>query len=153
LALTPEDLDAVPAVPGSGVDHLAAPLQSFLKERIPAQDQAWLIGHSDHWEQTTVRALLAKWTGAKADAPASLTTWGVCLRFEDMVRLTAAFHCRTDQAARALAESVKKVWAAPPQAKPEPTDGWVTVDGKSSPEDLRAALRQAAAGMVQVSNK
>jgi hypothetical protein len=111
VALTPEQLAEVPETPRTGPDHLPAPLQEAIRNRLGDGAQVWAAGHATDWEKTTVGFLLAIPRARQLLAPLEqIRTFAVGLRFGDGLSLNGAFQCGDAAAAQKLAERL----AAPP---------------------------------------
>jgi hypothetical protein len=102
VALTPEDMERVPATPEPGIAHLAAPLQEMLKTRLGPGDQAWAVGHAADWEKTTVKLPLAALRKDDRQTLEKVRTFGTWLQFDEGLTLNGAFRCADDPAAQAL---------------------------------------------------
>jgi hypothetical protein len=161
VGLSRDDLQDVPDTPRPGMDHLAAPLQAMLRERVGPVAQAWVVGHADDWDKTGVRVLLAGRIEQGRRALEGVGTFGAWAEFGEGVTLNGSFRCRdvrsaeelerylvlpenerkpvpllggrpeTEAVARELARTLKAVRQ----------DEWLTVQAKAS-----AATVQQAAG-------
>jgi hypothetical protein len=141
------DLDQVPLQPRPGTNQLPAELQSVLKERMGATAQVWAAGHARDWD-----ALLqeqANLTREDREALAGLRTFVAPLVFDDTVRVSAAFACRDQAAARALGKRLDQWGATEPRWKRAEQGTWVTVQTTTTPEAIRDAVRGVAGNPMQ----
>jgi hypothetical protein len=162
VGLSPDDLREVPDVPRPGVDHLAAPLQAMLKERMGSGGQAWVIGHADDWDKTSAKLPLAGMSKEGQQALENVRTFGAWLQFGEGLTLNESFRCRDARSAEELER-----YLVPPEEERKPIkllggrpeteavarelagtlkaarqDEWVTVQAKASADTVRQALEQ-----------
>lgn len=50
-SLQARDFDDIPGEPRIGVSHLRAEIGSLIRDRVPSDSSAWLVGWSDKWDQ------------------------------------------------------------------------------------------------------
>jgi hypothetical protein len=162
VGLSPEDLQEVPDTPRPGVDHLAAPLQMMLKERMASGGQVWVIGHADDWDKTSARLLLAGMSKEGRQALENVRTFGAWLQFGEGLTLNESFRCRDARSAEELER-----YLVPPEEERKPIkllggrpemeavarelartlkaarqDEWVTVQAKANADTVRQALER-----------
>jgi predicted RNA-binding Zn-ribbon protein involved in translation (DUF1610 family) len=117
--LTPQDFDRVPETPASGTPDFGAPLQGFIRDRVAAEDQAWIIGHDDHWEDTVAHLVLSGLTVDYPQLLSDLSTWGFTLHFDQGVKISAACEMKNEQAAQRLARYVTRYYLPQKTRSPE----------------------------------
>ncbi len=127
--LAPQDFDRVPETPASGTPEFAAPLQSYIRDRVAPEDQAWIIGHDDHWEDSVARFALSGLTAHYPELLSDLSTWGFTLHFDQEVKISGACEMKNEPAAHRLARYAARYYL--PQAS-------------RSPERVAAAIGLAA---------
>jgi hypothetical protein len=141
------DLDEVPLQPRPGTNQLPAEIQSVLKERMGATAQVWAAGHARDWD-----ALLARQDNLTREDRAALAgvrAFAAPLVFDNAVRVTVAFQCRDEAAAKALGQRLEQWGAAEPKWRRVDEGAWVTVQTTTSAEALHDAVRRVIAGLVQ----
>ncbi len=156
-----EDLQDVPATPRAGIAHLSVPLQTMLRERLGRVAPVWAVGHSDDWDKTAARLLLASRPKEARRTLESVRSFGVWLELGQGITLGGAFHCADEKAARSLESHL----APPAGAEPRPLsilgsrpdaeplarelgqslkvvrqDDWVNVQAKADTDAVRQAL-------------
>jgi hypothetical protein len=154
VGLSAEDVQAVPADPQPGSEHLSPALREVLQRMGPAAP-AWLAGHSEDWDKTTLTLLLAGLKPADRQVLKKVRTFGAWLQFGEGLRLNAAFDCTDAASAEALqrylvpderkpialfgnrpeAEAIAKELAQTLKAVRGET--WLTLQAKASAETLR----------------
>jgi hypothetical protein len=145
IGLRPEDLDAVPEAPYPGIDHLAPPLQEFIRDRIGEDAHAWVIGQAEHWDTTVAWPLVGRLAGADQKVWAGLRNWGLWLHFEQDVALHAAFRLSDEADAPAFQKYLGRQGVAARLGQRE----WVAWESRMSPEAVRKALARPMAGGLQ----
>ncbi|HJT77447.1 MAG TPA: hypothetical protein VJ739_09625 [Gemmataceae bacterium] len=160
VGLSPEDLQAVPEKPRAGIDHLSAPLQTILRERLGHVAPFWVVGHADDWNKTGAKLLLASRPKDARRALESVRTFGVWLQFGQGVTLNGSFGSADEAAARSL-----ETYLAPAKGEHRPlallgsrpateplarelgqslrvvrADDWVSLQAKADAEAVRQAL-------------
>jgi hypothetical protein len=101
VAQDSDDLNAVPADPRPGSEHLSPALRGVLQRMGPAAP-VWLAGHSDDWDKTTLTLLLAGLKPADRQVLKNVRTFAAWLQFGDGLRLNAALDCSDAASAEAL---------------------------------------------------
>jgi hypothetical protein len=101
VGLSAEDIQAVPADPQPGSEHLSPALREILRRMGPAAP-VWLAGHSEDWDKTTVKLLLDGQKPADRQVLARVRTFAAWLQFGEGLRLNAAFDCADAASAEAL---------------------------------------------------
>ena len=117
--LAPQDFDRVPETPASGTADFAAPLQSYIRDRVAPEDQAWIIGHDDHWEDTVAHLVLSGLTANYPGLLSDLSTWGFTLHFDKEVKISAACEMKNEPAAHRLARYVARYYLPQESRSPE----------------------------------
>ena len=160
VGLSPEDLQEVPDTPRQGVDHLAAPLQTMLRERMGSGGPAWVVGHADNWDRTGAKVLLAGLGQEGRQALENVRTFGAWLQFGEGLALNESFRCRDTRSAEELER-----YLVPPEEERKPIkllggrpeaeavarelartlkavrqDEWLTAQAKASAATVRQAL-------------
>jgi hypothetical protein len=153
LSLNPEDMDDVPAIPRTGIGHLPAPIQAFLKEDLRSGTQAWIAATSPDWTKTMVWPLLPKLVGQSRDLLAHVDTLGAGLRFEDQVLVNAACRCDTQETAETLHEALERQVSNHGGTAKMQKDNWVAAETRTSADSLGQALQQAFQGFMTVTPK
>ncbi|HEV3204932.1 MAG TPA: hypothetical protein VGY77_11135 [Gemmataceae bacterium] len=102
LGLNPEDLEDVPAVPRSGIDHFPLPLQRFLTDDMTQRAHLWIGGHSDHWDKTVLAPFLAQVAGTDLNLLRDVQTFGAWAQLDNRIVASAAFRCLNEEKAQAL---------------------------------------------------
>jgi hypothetical protein len=142
FGLDPEDLDAVPLSPDTGVEQLSQPVRTLLQDPYGQNAQAWIVGHADHWDQTVVGTLLEPMLQKKLQDWHQVHSVGVWLRLEqDMIALTAACQCTDEAAAHALQQALVREGIEDPDQVQVGNDGWVRVQSQVRPGAVRQALK------------
>jgi hypothetical protein len=157
VTLTAGQMAEVPDLPQPGATHQAAPLQEVLRTRLGLGAQAWVVGHADDWERTTL-AFVPKDDRAALDR---VRTFGVALQFGDGLTLTGAFHGADAAAAKRLEERLAPAEGGARKTLPllggragsgpvarelartlaaTREDAWLTLQAKVDPQTLREAL-------------
>jgi hypothetical protein len=161
VGLSREDLQDVPESPRPGIDHLAAPLQMMLEERMGG-GQVWVIGHVEDWDKTSARVLMAQRDSDSRQLLENVRTFGMWLQFGEGLTLNESFRCRDAGSAAKLER-----FLVPPEGERKPIrllrgqpereavarelsrtlksareSEWVTVQAKAS----AATVQQALAG-------
>ncbi len=126
FGLHPEDLDDVPLTPRSGIGHLPLPLQRFPGDLSAPRAQVWLIGHAEHWDQTGVWPRLISWLGSDANVLNGVQTLGFWLTFDKSIGVSAAAHCRDEDAAHALEGYLRRQRVDEKGQLQSDKGGWVT---------------------------
>jgi hypothetical protein len=98
MALLPDDFDAIGPNPGPSATF-ALPLQSYIGDHLGPESQLWIIGHSDHWDQTIAQPLLARLLADYPDLMANLETWGIALHFDEKIQVSGNFQLKSDESA------------------------------------------------------
>jgi hypothetical protein len=153
VALDLDDLNAVPANPQPGSDHLSPALREVLQLMGPAAP-AWLAGHSGDWTRTTLK-LLPGWKDSDREVLQKVRTFAAWLNLGDGLRLNAAFDCGDAGSAEALERYLLPAERKPiallgnrPEAeavakelgqtlKAVRAETWLTLQAKASAETLR----------------
>jgi hypothetical protein len=145
-AMTPKQLDTAVNGAERGIDHFAAPLREVLQERLRQPLPVWLAGHSDHWEQTVLKAWLLALPQADQDLLMKIRTFGVWIQLDGQPTLSTAASCVDAAAAKELAAYLER-WAQPPLVNPKViADGtWVSGQARGTAKAVRQALRPTSA--------
>jgi hypothetical protein len=109
IGLEPEQLDAVPLTPHSGIEHLARPIQEFLQDPNSTKAQTWGVAHADHWDRTILGPLAAASDGKTLETLKAVQTLGVWLHFDQAVSLKVAGRC-ADGAEPLMLEQFFRRW-------------------------------------------
>ncbi len=139
LALIPAYLDAVPAEPRAGLDHLPQTVRATLKDRVESGALLWLVGGLDDrtWDLVTT---LAPWVDRQRLA--SLRTVAAWVLPQDQVRVGAVFQSQDAAAARHIEDLFSKPGTtANPNLKVVRDGPWVTLQYRT---DLEAVLQAMA---------
>ncbi len=108
LGLTKKDLEPVSVQRREGIGHLALPLQTALRERIPRGAQFWATGHADDWRKTLALAYLAGLPKENRELIQRIQTFAIGLRVEQGPIIDAAFQCSDEPAAKALEQWLRQ---------------------------------------------
>src|SRR6516164_9543909 len=100
--LSLEDLDAVPAIPRSGINHLPPPLQEFSTDEMTRTAHLWILGHSEHWDKTVLGSNLAQTLGLDQQSLNEVHTFGAWVRWDQRMIANAALQCTDEAKARDL---------------------------------------------------
>jgi hypothetical protein len=162
VGLSEDDLKPVPAEPQpQGAGHLSRPLQEVLRERMGPSAQAWVAGHADDWDKTSVKLLLAGLRKEDRQVLGKVRTFAGWLQFGQGMSVNADFDCADDAAAEALERYLVpkdagdrkpiRVLGGRPETEPIARelgqtlkafrkDTWVTVQAKARADTVRQAL-------------
>jgi hypothetical protein len=166
MGLTSDDLKAIPKPPPvpsptrggregrGGINQLPPAIQTALRERIDKAARVWAVGASDDWERTVVLAYLNALpppfpppTGGGGhgwgDVLKNVQIFAIGLRMDQEMTLTVALKCSNDQAGQALDQFLnKQKIEAIRDLTINQENAWVTVQGKTSTEQIRQAFNQ-----------
>jgi len=153
FGLGEDSLDAVPAEPRVGCDHLSASLQELVKRRIEKVAQFWLAADvSEPSKKPALQLLLGSFGKEDRDLLVKVKAFDFWLRFDKELTLGADLNCLDAEAALAVDESLARffrdgkllarLFGADPRAeafskaialslKPVRQGEWVTVQGKA----------------------
>jgi hypothetical protein len=102
LGLNPEDIEDVPAVPRSGIDHFPEPLQRFLTDDMTQRAHLWIGGHSDHWDKTVLAPFLSQIAGTDLNLLQDVQSFGAWAQLDNRIVASAALRCPDVEKAQAL---------------------------------------------------
>lgn len=146
VCLEPEDFDGVPLTPHAGADHLPAPIQGLVWDKLGQGSQAWVAAHAKHWETTPVwLSVTFNFNPSMEDHRVlkQVQTVGVWLRFDRGVRVNAACGCGSADGAESLRKYlVEKQIVEGEHVRVQKGD-WVIVESPSSPEAVRRFMGKA----------
>lgn len=148
VALTPKELEAVPAEPKNGSEHLPVALQTSIQQRVARGATAWLAASSERWHESFVKPWVQTQSGDKAAASLDLLrTVCVWLTLGDEVVLGMATECADDPAAGNLKSQLEDWsrgrWATAKYFQEGP---WVSGQAKGRLDDIRQGLQAKPRG-------
>lgn len=150
VGLTAKDLDAVPATPRTGIDHLQAPLRSLIEERVDRTAFAWVAAHRDTWDKTIMQTWLLMMPQRDREALDKMRTMGVWLSSSvgsepetgREIVLAAAVECADKNSAERLKTHIEQ-WSAlrRPAVKLFQEGAWITAQAKGDAATIRKGLQ------------
>jgi hypothetical protein len=120
-------VQALPAAPRDGADHLPAEVRTLLRERIEPGAPAWVAGQVEDWDKTAVPSLLGRLAPEDRDRLLSVRGFALCADLDRRATVKAALRARSEAAAEALDTWLVKTAPGPESAVKTARDGrWLT---------------------------
>jgi len=148
LAMAPEDLDGVPITPKTGTDALPPSLKPMVDDQLASAGQAWLAfkGDSKPERVPLLQYLSLSLSPKGRDALSEVRTFGVAVRFDRDLALTAVADCTNEAAAGRVQRALKSWQKAVPEFSATRTGSRVTIAGKQSMDAIRRLAEVWAGG-------
>ncbi len=96
-------LEALPAKPREGVDHLPVSVRTALEKRVESSAAVWIVGHVDDWEKSAASLLLPRLPPEDRQRLTGLRTFALWVILDKDVSVRVALRGRDEAAASAVA--------------------------------------------------